>query len=239
MFGDYFQKQSEHLARGLKERMDKRGLVLPSREKDISVYKEFYDFLRDHLPPNFSLATGKVRGKKHILNRSIDCLIYWKLCNRIMEMTGGYVLVDHLYTFMTLDHDLTTQQLIAHCTMTKGMKALYAATRDVPDNQILPVFSVLVSYKSSIPLLSHKVALADTAREKEIPINHEPDLVCVLDQGLIIKDWESGGAYRAVETGPDTLMWFYVLLMEYLDRDGKVGFDAREYIKSSREYKEY
>jgi len=55
---------------------------------------------------------------------------------------------------------------------------------------------------------------------------------------LIVKDWESGG-YRAVETGKDTLMWFYVLLMEYLDRDGKVGFDAREYIKSSREYKEY
>ncbi|MBL8020148.1 MAG: hypothetical protein JNM27_10830 [Leptospirales bacterium] len=238
MFGDYFQKQSDQLTLGLRERLNKRGLVLPSKEKDVSVYRDFYDFLREHLPHNFSLATGKVRGKKHILNRSIDCLVYWKLCNKVMDMAGGYVLVDHLYSFVTLEENLSTQQLLTHCTMTKGMKALYAATRDIPDNQILPVFSVLFAYKSSIPLLSHKIALMDTAREKEIPVNHEPDLVCILDQGVIVKDWESGG-YRAVETGKDTLMWFYVLLMEYLDRDGKVGFDAREYIKSSREYKEY
>ena len=64
-------------------------------------------------------------------------------------------------------------------------------------------------------------------------------MLCVLDQGLLVKDWEAGGEYKAVETGSDTLMWFYILLLEYLDRENKLDLNLRDMIKTTKEYKEY
>jgi hypothetical protein len=64
-------------------------------------------------------------------------------------------------------------------------------------------------------------------------------MICVLDQGIVLKDWENGGAYRGIETANDTLMWFYILLLEYLDRDGSLGFDPRSYVREPKEYREF
>lgn len=241
MFTEYFVQKANFLQTSFKDAKEERGgaAVLSKREKDVRIYKEFFDFLREHLPHHFSLATGKVRSLKHLLNRNCDVLIYNKWCPKVLEMTGGYVLSDFLYAFMTIENDLNTQAIVTHSALTRAVKSLYATSKETKPNEIIPLFSILFAYNSSIPLLSHKVAMKDAAKEKEIELNHEIDMVCVLDQGIIVKDWEQMGDYNVIETGADTLMWFFVLLMEYLDRDGKVGFDLRSLIKNPKEYKEY
>ena len=237
MFTEYFTRSSQVLLETLEENIRKRGVELPGKEKDLNIYQEFFTFMRDHLPQEYTLATGKVRSKKHILNRSCDLLIYNKLCSRFLSMTGGYVTIDSLYSFITLETELSTGSLIAHATLTRALKSLYESVKEAKDNEVIPVFSILFAYKSSIPLLSHKLAIKDNSREKGINVNNEVDMVCILNQGLIIKDWENGGDYKGVETGPDTLMWFYILLMEYLDREGRVNL--RDYIKTVKEFREY
>ena len=250
MFTDYFLNRSKELSAALNSGLEKRGLKLPGKEKDLNLFKEFYTFLREHLPEHFSLATGKVRNKKHILNRNCDLLLYKKWCPKFMEMAGGYIIADTLYAFMSLEAELTTSSLVTHAALTNALKSLYAVSMDgdgeetrLPgqdeDYRIIPMFSILVAYKSSVPLLSHKLAIKDTSREKGIASNHELDMICILDQGLIIKDWESGGEYKAVETGADTLMWFFILLLEFLDRDNILDVNLRNFIKSTKDYKEY
>lgn len=237
MFTEYFIKYSGDLIHKLDENLKQRGVVLPNQKRDLNIYKGFFDFLREHLPPKFHLATGKVRSKKHILNRNCDVLIYDKLCPRFLSMTGGYVPVDSLFAFMSIETDLSTESLISHALLTRAMKTLYQSVKDIGDEEMVPIFSVLFSHKSRVPLRSHQIAIKDTSREKGINVNNELDMICILNEGLIIKDWENGGSYKAVETGPDTLLWFYVLLMEYLDREGKMNL--RDYIKTAKEYTEY
>ena len=211
----------------------------PGKEKDLSIYRDFFSFLRDHMPAHYSLATGKVRNKKHLLNRNCDVLIYHKIIPAIVDMTGGYVLSDYLFAFMSLEFDLTRGGLITHANMTNALKSLYEGGSSGGENRIIPMFSILFAFKSTASLVDHRDDIARVSREKGITVNHELDLICVLGQGLIIKDWENEGGYKVIETGDDTLLWFYALLLEYLDRDGNVGLDPREYIKNSTVYKEY
>lgn len=239
MFSEYFLEQARQLYHGLRERQEKRGVQSPGKAKDVRVYKELYDFFKDHLPAGFSFAVGKVRNRKHLLNKSCDLLIFKKWCKKFFDLTGGYVLADQLHSFVTIETDLSTSQLLNHAALTEAIKTMYAADRSLDENAIVPVYSVLIAYRSGVPLLSHRVALEDASREKDIPVTRETDMVCILDQGLIIKDWENGGVYRGIETGEDTLMWFYILLLEYLDRDGSLGFDPRSYVKEPKEYREY
>ena len=239
MFTKYFLEQSQELQRALQTRLNERGVQVPGKQKDVRVYKELYEFFKDHLPGGFSYAVGKVRNRRHLLNKSCDLLIFKKWCKKFFDMTGGYVLADQLHCFMTVETDLSTAQILNHASLTEAVKTMYASDRELESNTIVPVYSVLFSYKSAIPLLSHKVALEDASKEKGIDVTHETDMLVVMDQGLVLKDWEGGGGYRGIETGEDTLMWFYILLLEYLDRDSQLGFEPRSYVKVPKEYREY
>jgi len=242
MFSDYFILKSAELSNALNQNLEKRGIQLPGREKDLTIYKELFSFLREHIPESYSLATGRVRNKKHILNKNCDMLIYKKWCQKFLEMTGGYILSDFIYAFINIEIDLTTEMVFENMNMTNAMKSLYELDNiaDSSDSmKLIPLYSILFAYRSSIPLISHKVAIGDSSRENSISMNHLVDLIVVLDQGIIVKDWESGGSYKVIETGKDTLMWFYILLLEFMDRDRSLGFDPRKYIKEEKLYDEF
>ncbi len=239
MFTEYFQKQSQALEKALAKKLGKRGVKLPEKEKDLNIYQEFYTFLKDHVPEDYSLATGKVRNKKHLLNRNCDLLIYKKWVPKVLELTGGYILSDALYGFLSLEANLTAAGLGTHASLTRALKSLYVGEKQFEELEPIPMYSMLFAYGSEHSLLFHKQSLMEISQEKEIPVNLEVDLICVLGQGLIIKDWEIAGGYKVVETGDESLMWFYVLLMEYLDRDGRMNYNLRDYIKNNKEYNEY
>lgn len=238
MFTEYFRKQAVGLEKALRKKLEKRGVHLPAKERDINVYQDFFTFLKEHLPADYSLATGKVRNKKHLLNRNCDLLVYRKWCERYLDLTGGYVLADSLHAFMTLEADLTAPALQTHCSLTRALKSLYAGEIDPDDGSIIPVYSVLFAYASERSLADIRDQLMQLSEEKEIPGNLEADLICVLDRGILIKDWERAGRFKVVETETDTLMWFYIILLEYIDREGRFQWNLRDYIKNTREYGE-
>lgn len=247
MFTEYFTKQSRRLQDALKKALHEQEKKSSSKKRDLRLYNELYSFLREHLPRKFALATGKVRSRERVLNKYCDALIYDGWCQRYLDMTGGYILCENLYAFINIEQDLSTKALISHVDMTRTLKKLYIGLEkdEIPEEMKpqkptpIPMFSLLFAYKSDVPLLSHRKALNDAAQEKKILPEFETDLICVLGKGLIIKDWENNGAYKTLETGEDTLMWFYILLLEYLERDGPGAIHAREYIQNTKDYVEY
>jgi len=236
MFAKYFQEQTKWLQDSLKVRLEKKG-ISPPTEKDLKLFKEFYDFIKDHIPTGFSLAMGKVRNRTHVLNRNIDLIVYKKWCKNFLKLTGGYVLTDQIYSFITIENELTTDSLLKHVEITQSIKTMYAMDYQLSEEKIIPLYSILFSYKSRVPLLSHKLSLVNASEEKNIPMTHEVDMVCILDQGMIIKDWEQG-VFKIIETKEDTLMWFYILFIEFLDRDNELKLDLRSYIKEQKQYAE-
>ena len=242
MFYDYFVQKTGELSDALNQNLEKRGIQLPGKEKDLTIFKELFSFLREHLPENYSLATGRIRNTRHLLNKNCDILIYKKWCQKFLDMTGGYILSDFINVYVDIEIDLTTELVFKNMDMTNAIKSLYELDNNVDSSNplsLIPLYSVLFAYKSAIPLISHKVAIGDSARENSISLNHQVDLIVVLDQGIIIKDWENGGIYKVIETGKDTLLWFYILLLEFMDRDRTLGFDPRKYIKEEKIYDEF
>lgn len=237
MFTDYFIQQNGVLKESLQANLEAAGRT--KKGKSLKSFNEFYRFLKDHIPSDFSLATGKVRSKKHLLNKNIDVLIHNRVIPKMLELAGGYVPVDHLYAFMTLDQTITEKTLEHKSSLTNAVKTLYRMEHDTGDYEIIPVFSIHMGYDSEVSLDDYRSILGDLGREGNIPINAEVDLVSVLDQGILLKNWEQGGRYTVLETKEDTLMWTFILLLEYLDRDGKVGFDPRQYIRNPKHYEEY
>ena len=239
MFTSYFAKQADFLQKSLAKALKKKNSLARKQEKELSVYEAFYTFLRCHLPKQFNLATGRVRNEKHILNRDCDVLIYKKWCERYLELSGGYVLSENLFAFMSLELSLTNSSIVKHIGLTRALKSLYPTQgENHAEQRLVPMYSVLFSYNSARSLLFVKQSLEKALEQKEVALNQQVDMICILDKGLLVKDWEKNGSYRGIETGRDTLMWFYILLVEYLDRDDFIKSNLRNYVKSAKEYSE-
>ncbi len=245
MFTKYFSQQTVSLRQTLSASLKKK---VPARktssQKDVANhnYDAFYSFIREHISSEFAFSMGKVRNHRQILKRNCDALIYKKWCSRYLELSSGYVLVDNLYAFMSLEASLVASALNVHIGLTRAIKSLYLSSSpgQVDESEkIIPLYSILFAYSSSLSLTYLKKSLLEATQKKSIPLNQQVDLICVLDKGLIIKNWEAGGSYLGIETGQDTLMWFYIILMEYLDREGSLQANLRNYVKSGRVYKEF
>ena len=240
MFAPHFAKQTELLQSALAKSLRRKGPSAPERRKDMKLYESFHGFLKGHLPPNFGISTGRqVRNHKQILKKDCDLLLYKSLCANYLSMTGGYVLSEDIYAAFTVESSYKQQALGAHLSLTRALKSLYISQKEEAAQAIIPLYSIFFAYASQNSLLAIKQYLLKYLEQKEIPINQQLDMICILGKGIIIKDWENQGRYRGLETGRDTLMWFYIILMEYLDRGGdEYSLPLRDYVKSGSAYKE-
>ncbi len=245
MFSNYFKEQAEALEKALVRNMRRRSSRSTAKSstakkgKDLRLYREFYQFLQQHLPQKFSLAVGKVRNKNHILNRNCDLLIYRKWCADYMQITSDYVLSDDLHAAISLESELSVPHLSSHAAMTRAVKTICSRDESKSESRPVTTYSILFAYNAKHRLKTLKENLERILEDKEIELNRQPDMICLLNQGLLIKDWEIGGRYKGIKTNEDTLLWFYILLLEYLDRDEQLNINLRKYIKGVKEYVEY
>lgn len=240
MFSEYFASQSKHLVASIEKSL-KEGDQKKGKGKNLKAFNEFYKFLKDHLPENLTLATGKVRNKKHILNKNTDVLLYERVIPKAIDLAGGYVYTDLLRAFITLDEKLDDRVIENHVGLTNALKTLYRMDKVIADNEIIHMYSMhVIANGSGIgELEAYRDKIEGLSRDKGIPVNSRPDLVVILNEALMLRNWEDGGRYIILETKEDSLMWFYVLMMEYLDQDQKLPIDLRDMIKTNKRYNEY
>jgi len=240
VFSNYFEDLSNELKSKLKKRLSILSEKRPAKTKDknYDLYKDLYQFYKDHLPKHIHMGPGKIRGKSHLLPKTVDLVFYNKWSSKLIEMCGGWHVIDYTLGIMSIERKLSTQALVNHINLSQAVKTLYAKTNDVKDDEYIPLCSILWAYDNSIPLLSHQKAIYDTQKEKKIPYNCEMDMIIILGKGIILKDWENGN-FKVIETGKDTLMWGYILSMEYLGLDRAIPFMARDFIKRAENYVEY
>ena len=239
MFSKYFSQQQTSILKSKKNTPVKKPNQA-SKTKNLKAYRSFFSFLKDHLPYEYALATGKVRNHQKILSKNCDLLVYKKWCDAYLELSGGYVIVDDIYAFMTVEMAASPASLRAHVNLTSAMKNLKSSEIDAEKKQeeLIPIYSVYFSYSSLQQLPDVKEALLSLCEEKKIPINERPDILCILDQGILVRDWEKGGDYRGLLTENETLMWFYILFLEHIDVKGGLSINLRNFVKSNRVYDE-
>ncbi len=242
MFTDYFVQQTDKLQKSYQRKGKQQELSSSSsssgKKKKLKTLEDFYIFLRDHIPSELSLATGKVRNRNHILQKNCDLLVYHKWCENYLKVSGGCILSESLKAFMSIEGSLTASALLSHVDTTRALKTLYSGDLHEPSNQLIPMYSILFGYGSGRSLAHIKRNLLQLLEDKGIPINQQVDMICILGKGLIVKDW-SNADYRGIETKKDTLMWFYILLIEYLEQENSFQPDLRDYVKNTKKYDEF
>jgi hypothetical protein len=236
VFSAYFQEQSNELKEKLAKRLSTKKLA--DRRKTLEGCRDLFTFFQDHLPQDIHVGSGRIRGRSHMLPKTIDLIFYNKWCKGLIDMCDAWHLAQYTLGIMSIELELSTQALVNHVNLTQSVKTLYAKSMNLAERDYIPVTSIMFAYDNNIPLLSHQKAIYHAQEEKKIPYNCEIDLVIVLNQGLIMKDWENGN-FKVIETGKDTLMWSYVMMMEFMGLDDRVSFNARDYIKTNEVYPEY
>ena len=230
-----------------------------SKGKNLRQFKSVFDFLKNHLPFEHALATGKVRNSVQILSKDCDLVFYRKWCDAYLDLTGGYILADDIVAFLNVENEIADGNLRTYLSLTSAMKLLkLSGSNDARDAKadlangsgeeksaldaqgVVPLYSIFFSYSSRRALAEVKQAVLTACEKKEFPIEQKPDIFCVLDKGILVRDWEAGGDYRGLITEEDTLMWFYILLMEHIDVQNKGGLPSnlRNLVKSNKVYEE-
>lgn len=105
-----------------------------------------------------------------------------------------------------------------------------------------PLFipSFAIAFKTTYSLAELKEAMIDIYEQDSVDPMFELDIAMVLGQGLVIRNWREGGrSYVALETGEDTLKWFFLLMNEYLDAKPARELDLRQYVRETRHYNEF
>ncbi len=141
MFENYFREQSNFLIQSLQSKLQQTGIIPPETKKDLKLFKEFYDFIKEHLPEGFNLAMGKIRNRTHLLNKSFDLIIYHKWCKNYLKLTGGYILLDQVYTILSLERELSSEALTQYIYQTRTLKAMYSMEYQLSDDQFVPIYN--------------------------------------------------------------------------------------------------
>ncbi|HRX15265.1 MAG TPA: hypothetical protein P5123_03035 [Spirochaetota bacterium] len=99
--------------------------------------------------------------------------------------------------------------------------------------------SFVIAFDSTYQMDELKKAVKEIYHENSVDPRFEMDLMIVLGKGIVIKDWSKKGNYIALDTKEDSLMWFYIIMNEYLSLATSQDFDLRNYIRNPKVYDEF
>jgi hypothetical protein len=175
-----------------------------------------------------------------------DLTIYKEYSNDISGIMAGYIPQELLFGTIHLAKKISRAEISQLMTKISATKKLSTfsdmSPEDLPGTDenlnIIPAF-LIVESSDNYPLLDLKNDLINYYTAKNIQHEYEVDIIFIMNKGLIIKNWREQRSYVGIETKEDSLMWFYILLNEYLDVDKKIELDFRKYIKKDMQYNQF
>ena len=199
--------------------------------------KDVMDAFSKIVPAGLSVAEAVPVDENGFAPEGADFLIFKSYCVDIVSIMEGYVPLELIYASCyvvpTVDKKLLLEALGRVVNVKKVRR--YAAEDDEEEFRI-PAFIVAGDGGDSIRDIKNDIL--NYYRNKNIDPDCEFDILVILSKGLIIKNWREK-TYIAIETMEDTLMWFFILMSEYIDVERRIEMNFRKYIKSEKNYTEY
>ncbi len=167
-----------------------------------------------------------------------DFVAFERYCDALPELFKGYVpfeLLRGAFFFQDKLTKVTLGETLGRVTTVKKINKF----AENESTYSLPSF-IVAGGAESYPLLDIKNDIVNYYISRSIESEAEFELMAIVNYGMVIKDWSQGSrSFTALETGEDTLMWFFVLMNEYLEIERDEDFDLRSYIKNEKAYNEY
>lgn len=167
-----------------------------------------------------------------------DFIAYRELYPDIMSIMNGKIPSELVYGAFFVLETLSRETLVNTLLKIVNTKKINQYSSGEPEEKgVIPSF--VIAFASDMKLKDVKEEIFGYYTNKNINHQSEFDIIVIINKGIIIKDWREKRSYVALETGKDTMKWFFVLMNEYFDGEQGRSLDLREYIRDTRSYNEY
>lgn len=193
--------------------------------------------LEQIIPAGLKISDAKPIDSTGFSPEGSDYIVYREYCRDITKLMNGYVPFELIQgAFFTIP-ELRKNTIADALNRVATVKKINRFSEEESEFSV-PCF--IVTGGAGYPLLEVKNDIVNYYISKGTEAGAEFEIMMIFNEGLIIKDWHSGNrSYVGLETGEDTLMWFYILMTEYLDIEREDDFDIRKYIRSEKPYNEF
>ncbi len=166
-----------------------------------------------------------------------DFIAFREMYRGIRDIMGGFIPPELVYGTFFVAPELTRENISEVLNRVVQVKKTNRFTDEQEDVPIIPSF--IISYGMNMDFPQLKNTVMDYYVSRTVEHFLEFDILLILNRGLVVKNWREKRNFIALETGKDSLMWFFILMNEYLDVDQGKELDLRSYIKYTEKYREY
>jgi hypothetical protein len=237
MFSKYFETVVSNFIKKPKagKKGDKKEKSKGKTESiDIDSLKES---LNKIVSSNFIIDSNKMIDPSGYSPDDVDLIAYKELYRDIASIMEGYIPCELVYGTYTVTPELNKENLMDILRKVVQAKKINRYTDRETQPAVIPAF--VIAFDTNFNLADLKTSIIDNYMLMSADHASEVDIIAIFNKGLVIKNWRDKRSYIALETGKDTLMWFFILMNEYLDVEKDNEFDPRNYIKHAEKYNEY
>jgi len=235
MLKEYFASIQNTIS-GLQSSKDGKKASKKNQVREEFDGKKIMKLLQDVVPNEFIVSDKKPVDASGYVPKTVDYIAYYKKWTIVEEMMNGHIPSELVYATFHITKHIDKQSLsevLSNVTLTKKLNKYAELDQDI----IIPAFVIAQSSDIDVPQLKNDVL--DYYVDYSVDSTFEFDIMMIIGKGIIIKDWREKRKFVALETEEDTLLWFFILMNEYLDVDVKRSLDLRNYVKETRRYREY
>lgn len=244
MIEKYFKKVEAESAK--KHKVSSKQTSVKGKKKKIAQSSSDFspsrikELLAHCLPRKLTIDAVRIIDSSGYSPEGVDLAVYEEAYPDIISIMNGYVPSELVCAVFHLVRNLDRETLYEAMGRAASAKKLDFFTGDPAETEEkIPIPSFIVCGSTKYHLKDLKRDVVERYLSKNIEPRFEFDILMVMKKGLVIKNWREKRSFIALETGEDTLMWFFVLMNEYLDIDKKRSVDFRNYIKKQVVYDEY
>ena len=235
MLKEYFASIQNTIS-GLQSSKDGKKASKKNQVREEFDGKKIMKLLQDIVPNEFIVSDKKPVDVSGYVPKTVDYIAYYKKWTIVEEMMNGHIPSELVYATFHITKQIDKQglsEVLSNVTLTKKLNKYAELDQDI----IIPAFVIAQSSDIDVPQLKNDVL--DYYVDYSVDSTFEFDIMMIIGKGIIIKDWREKRKFVALETEEDTLLWFFILMNEYLDVDVKRSLDLRNYVKETRRYREY
>ncbi len=167
-----------------------------------------------------------------------DLCIYKPFCRDIVEIMGGCIPQELLKGTVFSVDVLNKKTLQDALNRVAAVKKINRLSTEGEEDESFNIPSFIIAGAGDYSMLDLKNDILNGYMNNNVDERLKFEILVILDKGLVIRDWHKK-TYVSLETSEDTMVYFFILLNEYLEAERDSSLDFRKYVKTDRSYNEY
>lgn len=168
-----------------------------------------------------------------------DFIVYKEFSRDIVKIMNGYVPFELVYGTYFLEDTLDRKSLESVIKRVSIVKKLNQFTDESAEKEPIVIPSFVITANTNYSLLDLKNDILNYYMSNTIEHLFEIDILMIMNKGILIKNWREKRSYVGLETKEDTMLWFFILMNEYLDAEKEHEIDFRKYVKKNTVYNQF